>query len=72
VADDAVSCEPVSAPNSLLTGKLTGNFAQSGPATAISTPSQPVNQQLSAEFPAQQNREFSNAYQGIFFEEQGI
>jgi hypothetical protein len=31
VADDAVSCEPVSAPNSLLTGKLTGNFAQSGP-----------------------------------------
>ena len=31
VADDAVSCEPVSAPNSLLTGKLTGNFAKSGP-----------------------------------------
>src|SRR5262245_30060541 len=26
-----VSCEPVSAPNSLLTGKLTGNFAESGP-----------------------------------------
>jgi Protein of unknown function (DUF3768) len=24
-------CEPVSAPNSLLTGKLTGNFAESGP-----------------------------------------
>src|SRR5215475_7454353 len=31
VAEDAVSCEPVSAPNSLLTGKLTGNFAESGP-----------------------------------------
>src|SRR6516162_1499437 len=30
VADDAVSCELVSAPNSLLTGKLTGNFADSG------------------------------------------
>src|SRR5262245_13969214 len=30
VADDAVSCELVSAPNSLLTGKLTGNFAESG------------------------------------------
>src|SRR5262249_20447165 len=26
LADDAVSCELVSAPNSLLTGKLTGNF----------------------------------------------
>src|SRR5262249_40756073 len=25
------SCEPVSAPKSLLTGKLTGNFAESGP-----------------------------------------
>src|SRR5262249_325422 len=31
LADDAVSYEPVSAPNSLLTGKLTGNFADSGP-----------------------------------------
>jgi hypothetical protein len=31
LADDAVSCEPVSVPNSLLTGKLTGNFAESGP-----------------------------------------
>jgi hypothetical protein len=29
VADDAVGCELVSAPNSLLTGKLTGNFADS-------------------------------------------
>jgi hypothetical protein len=29
LADDAVSCEPVSAPNSLLTGKLAGNFAES-------------------------------------------
>ena len=27
---DAVSREPVSAPNSLLTGKLTRNFAESG------------------------------------------
>jgi hypothetical protein len=30
VADDAVSGELVSAPNSLLTGKLTGNFAIPG------------------------------------------
>ena len=27
---NAVAIEPVSAPNSLLTGKLTGNFAESG------------------------------------------
>jgi hypothetical protein len=33
--DDAVSCEPVSAPNSLLTGKLTGNFRRIGPSAAI-------------------------------------
>jgi len=31
LADDAVGCELVSAPNSLLTEKLTGNFANSGP-----------------------------------------
>jgi len=31
LAEDAVSCELVSAPNSLLTGKLTGNFTESGP-----------------------------------------
>ena len=30
VAEDAVRCEPVSASNSLLTGKLTGNLAISG------------------------------------------
>src|SRR5262249_254759 len=36
VADDPVSCEPVSAPNSLLTGKLTGNFGESGPPRAHS------------------------------------
>jgi hypothetical protein len=31
VADDAVNCEPVSTSNSLVTGKLTGNFAASDP-----------------------------------------
>jgi hypothetical protein len=30
LAEDAVRCELVSPPNSLLTGKLTGNFAESG------------------------------------------
>src|SRR5262249_3887817 len=43
LADDAVSCEPVSAPNSLLTGKLTGNFARVRPSAAISASSQRVN-----------------------------
>ena len=28
--EDAVSCEPVSAANSLLTGKITGKFAEFG------------------------------------------
>jgi hypothetical protein len=37
LAEDAVSCEPVSAPNSLLTGKLTGNFAESGPPPRFSS-----------------------------------
>ena len=52
MADDAVSYEPVSAPNSLLTSARI--------------------QELTFEFPTQRNREFLNAYQGIFFEEQGI
>ena len=30
MVEDAVGCELVSKPNSLLTGKLTGNFAESG------------------------------------------
>jgi hypothetical protein len=30
LTDDAVGCEPVSAGNYLLTGKITGNFAESG------------------------------------------
>src|ERR1700745_3759073 len=51
--------------DSLLTGKLTGNFAKSGLSVAISCPINARIQCLTAEFPAQQNREFSNAYQGI-------
>jgi hypothetical protein len=70
--DDAVSYEPVSAPNSLLTGKLTGNFAKSGHPSQFSCPINAQTQGLTAEFPTQPNREFSNAYQGMFFEEQGI
>src|SRR5262249_41651500 len=72
LADDALSCELVSAPNSLLTGKITGNFAKSGPPARFSCLMSARIQELTVEFPTQRNREFSNAYQGIFFEEQGI
>ena len=66
VAEDAVSCELVSAPNSLLTGKLTGNFAEPPPALIGAR-----IQWLAAEFPTQRNREFPNVYQGKLFKEQG-
>src|SRR5262245_21444814 len=39
MAEDAVGCEPVSAPNSLLTGKLTGNLPISGVSAANLTTS---------------------------------
>ena len=38
VVVDAVAIEPVSAPNSLLTGKLTGNFADIRPSRRFSRP----------------------------------
>jgi hypothetical protein len=71
VAEDAVICEPVSAANSLLTGKLTGNFAKSGHPSQFARPINARSQSLTSQFPTQQNREISNAYQGIFFGEQG-
>ena len=72
LADDAVSCELVSAANSLLTGKLTGNFANSGPQQRFPHLINELIQRLAAKFPTQRNREFLDAYQGKFFEEQGI
>jgi hypothetical protein len=58
VADDAVSGELVSAPNSLLTGKLTGNFANSGPQQRFPHLINELIQSLAAKFPTQRNREF--------------
>ena len=72
LADDAVSYEPVSAPNSLLTGKITRNFAESDAPPRFSCLMSARIQWPPAEFRTQRNREFSNAYQGMFFEEQGI
>ena len=55
---DAVSREPVSAPNSLLTGKLIGNFDGSGPLLRFRCPSNELIQRLAAKFPTQRKREF--------------
>src|SRR6516162_3484451 len=55
-----------------ITGKITGNFAKFGPPPRFSCLLSALIQELTAEFPTQRNTEFSNAYQGMFFEEQGI
>ena len=55
---DAVAIEPVSAPNSLLTGKLTGNFAESGLARRFSRLLRQQIQCFAEKFPTQRNREF--------------
>jgi hypothetical protein len=53
----AVRYEPVSTCNSLLTGKLTGNFAILGPQKPISLHETTVLQRLFTKFPTQINRE---------------
>jgi hypothetical protein len=58
--------------NSLLTGKITGNFAETGHPPRFSCLLNARSQWLAAEFPTQRNREFRNAYQGKFFQDQGI
>src|SRR5262245_17533169 len=59
-------------PNSLLTGKITGNFAKARVQPGFSGLIRTGLHYLTAKFPAQLSREFPNAYQGIIFEEQGI
>ena len=54
---DAVQVEPVSNENSLLTGKLTGNFVKFRSALKILTAETRAIQRPPAKFPAQQNRE---------------
>src|SRR6202035_3323541 len=58
VADDAVHREPVSASNSLLTGKNTGKFAKLGPSRRPHCLVVSVFRPLSLCFPEQSNREF--------------
>src|SRR5260370_16276107 len=68
----AVRYEPVSIGNSLLSGNLTGNFANfcsfaSSPGRNI-----PVCQALRGEFPKKPNREFFQSNRELQFEKQGI
>jgi hypothetical protein len=72
VVVEAVCCEPFSTENSLLTGKLTGNFVDSRPPVRFSCLIGQRIQSLAAKFPTQRNREFPDAYQGMNCEEQGI
>jgi hypothetical protein len=67
----AVICEPVSIANSLLSGKLKGNFAKSGVFGRIRTEIETVVQALVREFPKNVNREFLPIEQGISNREQG-
>jgi len=56
--------------NSLLTGKLTGNFRLFGPFLIVLLPIATKIQWVTAKFPMQRNREFADAYQGNFCAEQ--
>jgi hypothetical protein len=58
MADDAVLIEPVFNPNSLITGKLTGNFTNFGPFPRFSLLIDEQIQSLAEQFPTQLNREF--------------
>jgi hypothetical protein len=68
----AVRYEPVSACISLLTGKLTGNFAISGLLDAISERKTPVPQPLLSKFPAKINREIIFGNREVFRENREI
>src|SRR6202045_4853933 len=58
--------------NSLLTGKLTGKFADSGLSVRFLRPVDQQIQRLAGKFPTQPNREFFEFEQGIESRDQGI
>src|SRR5215207_9136994 len=58
VVVQAVRCEPVSASDTLLTGKRSGNSRNSDHTGFCSRPKAQIAQSLTQEFPAQRNREF--------------
>jgi hypothetical protein len=72
LADDAVGCQPVSKPNSLLTGNFTGNFAKSWLLERRRRQTVESAQGVSGEFPTSRNRELFQPEQGILAQEQGI
>src|ERR1700676_1285699 len=72
VADETVSREPVCEANSLLTGKLTGKFADSCLSVRFLRPVDQQIQGLAGKFPTQPNREFFEFEQGIESRDQGI
>jgi hypothetical protein len=57
---------PSQHPNSLITGKITGNFENSGPQQPFSLLIVAKIQIVKVKFPTQRNREFLEAEQGIF------
>ena len=72
LADETVSGEPVCEANSLLTGKLTGKFADSCLSVRFLRPVDQQIQGLAGKFPTQPNREFFEFEQGIESRDQGI
>jgi hypothetical protein len=66
------SIEPVSNSNSLLTGKLTGNFVDSGSLARFSRQIGKPIQLLAAKFPRKRNREFWRPNREFFWSQQGI
>jgi hypothetical protein len=60
MAEEAVTSEPVSASNSLLTGKNTGNIFEFGFSGQASMPQTPQIQRLDTQFPTKNNSEFSS------------
>jgi hypothetical protein len=71
LADDAVQREPVSAPNSLLTGKNTGKFAKPRPSRRLHRFRNLDTPASSWSFPKESNREFWGRKQGNCCPEQG-
>ena len=72
LAADAVSIGPVSAANSLVSGKFAGKFTKSSTFGQFNRSIMKSIQWVTAEFPAQSNREILSSLQGISSGEQGF
>jgi hypothetical protein len=66
LADETVSGEPVCGADSLLTGKITGNFTKIGPFGEKLSARTQQNQLVAGQFPTKLNRELIRAEQGIY------